>query len=216
MDWGKIKAVTFDVGGTLIKPWPSVGHVYASQAATHGVNASPDELNTRFSQAWKARRDFNYSRPEWFEIVRDTFGPVAERLPETFFPQIFDRFREADVWHVFEDVRPAIEHLARAGMRLGVISNWDDRLPPLLRTLGLHSNFDVIVVSCEVGVTKPHLQIFQTAAMRFGLRPDEILHIGDAPLEDVSGARAAGFHALHLDRKSGGTLRHLVTSGGSA
>ena len=32
---GHIQAVTFDVGGTLIRPWPSVGHVYAEVAARH-------------------------------------------------------------------------------------------------------------------------------------------------------------------------------------
>ena len=34
----EIKAVTFDVGGTLIRPWPSVGHVYAGPMATETVH----------------------------------------------------------------------------------------------------------------------------------------------------------------------------------
>ncbi len=39
IDRKRIRAVTFDVGGTLIEPWPSVGHVYAEVAARHGVAA---------------------------------------------------------------------------------------------------------------------------------------------------------------------------------
>ena len=41
-----IRAVTFDVGGTLIEPWPSVGHVYAEVAAQHGwAGLSIEALN---------------------------------------------------------------------------------------------------------------------------------------------------------------------------
>ena len=40
-------------------------------------------------------------------------------------------------------------------MKLGVISNWDDRLRPLLQVLGLEERFDSIVISCEVGDSKP-------------------------------------------------------------
>jgi len=35
--FGGIRAISFDVGGTLIRPWPSVGHVYAEVAAQQGV-----------------------------------------------------------------------------------------------------------------------------------------------------------------------------------
>jgi hypothetical protein len=37
-----IRAVTFDVGGTLIEPWPSVGRVYAEVAARHGVEVAAE------------------------------------------------------------------------------------------------------------------------------------------------------------------------------
>ena len=47
-----IKAITFDVGGTLIEPWPSVGHAYAEVAARHGVTVEPDEVTSRFVKAW--------------------------------------------------------------------------------------------------------------------------------------------------------------------
>ena len=47
-----IKAVTFDAGGTLIKPWPSVGHVYAEAAAGH-ARIAPERLNERFAAVWQ-------------------------------------------------------------------------------------------------------------------------------------------------------------------
>src|SRR6266542_882226 len=53
------QAVTFDVGGTLIEPWPSVGHVYADVAASHGLkDISADALNRQFAEAWRALKEF--------------------------------------------------------------------------------------------------------------------------------------------------------------
>ncbi len=69
-----IRAVTFDAGGTLIEVWPSVGQVYAEVATRHGVaDLSPDLLNRRFAAAWRAAKDFSYSRADWAALVDATF-----------------------------------------------------------------------------------------------------------------------------------------------
>ena len=58
----QVRAVTFDVGGTLIKPSPSVGHIYAEVAARHGrKKVSPETLNRRFAAAWKGLKSFNHT-----------------------------------------------------------------------------------------------------------------------------------------------------------
>ena len=198
----QIKAVTFDVGGTLIEPWPSVGHVYAKVAAEHGFkNVSPDMLNARFRAAWKARPGFAHSRAAWAELVDEVFaGLVPDRPSRTFFPGLYDRFAEPDAWRIFADVIPALETLASRGIRLAVISNWDERLPGLLRTLKLDHYFETLAVSYEVGFAKPSHVIFEHAALKLGLSINTILHIGDSPEMDVCGAKAAGAAAFELRR----------------
>ncbi|HVR35701.1 MAG TPA: HAD family hydrolase, partial [Methylomirabilota bacterium] len=58
-----IQAITFDVGGTLIQPYPSVGHLYAGIAERRtGQVFQPERLNRRFAAAWKARGEFQYTR----------------------------------------------------------------------------------------------------------------------------------------------------------
>ena len=47
--------VSLDVGGTLIQPWPSVGHVYAEVGERFGLKREPDELTSGFMQ--DGRRD---------------------------------------------------------------------------------------------------------------------------------------------------------------
>ena len=189
----RIKAITFDVGGTLIEPWPSVGHVYAEVAARFGVNGiAPGWLTENFRRVWKTRAAFDYSRESWFAIVRETFGEHAAKLPPEYFPAVFNRFAEADTWRIYDDVLPALETLARRGVKLGVISNWDGRLRPLLASLNLSRHFSSLVISCEVGATKPDSRLFACAAREFGVTPGEMLHVGDSMTMDVCGAEAFG------------------------
>src|SRR3954452_20692596 len=101
----EIKAVTFDVGGTLIEPRPSVGHIYAEVAEGYGLHSAPDELNQRFRAAWRAKRNLRPSRAQSAAIVRATCGPDA---CDTFFPELYERCASAKVWRVFDDVRPAL------------------------------------------------------------------------------------------------------------
>ena len=193
------------MGGTLLKPWPSVGDVYAGVAARHGnTQIQPAALNQRFGRAWRARKQFNHSRDEWAALVDDTFAGLLERPPsETFFPELYDRFAEPEAWQYFEDVKPALDALAARGINLAIISNWDERLRPLLARLDLAKYFDAIIISCEVGFAKPSPVIFEHAAKKMGLAPPEfILHVGDSEEHDAQGALGAGFQARLLEREA--------------
>ena len=197
-----IQAVTFDAGGTLIQPWPSVGDVYAEVAALHGEkNVSPEKLNKKFATAWRAKKNFQHTHKDWADLVDQTFaGLCASRPSQTFFPAIYQRFAEVGAWRMYDDVLPALDALASKDIPLAVISNWDARLKPLLEQFRLDRYFEIIVVSCEVGFAKPSPVIFEHAAKKLGIAPEHLLHVGDSAKEDVAGARAAGIGALLIDR----------------
>jgi putative hydrolase of the HAD superfamily len=210
-----IQAVTFDVGGTLIKPWPSVGQVYAEVAAKHGAGEiSPAILGERFDAAWRGLEQFHHGRDEWSALVDRVFEGLTARPPsESFFPELFELFGEPGAWRIFEDVKPAIDALASQGINLGVISNWDDRLQPLLERLGLRKYFETVVISYEIGFSKPSPVIFEHAARKLGLAPEFILHVGDDPGDDLGGAEAAGFQARLIERGGAagpGRIRSLL------
>jgi putative hydrolase of the HAD superfamily len=197
-----IQAVTFDVGGTLIECWPSVGHVYAEVAARHTARKfSPTVLNRRFAAAWRAQKSFEHTRADWAALVDATFDGLVSAPPsQTFFEELYGRFSQPEAWHIFEDVLPALETLSARGLKLGIISNWDERLIPLLRKLGLAQRFETIVVSCEIAASKPSPLIFREAAQRLSVPPASILHVGDSPDADAAGAIAAGLQAVLLQR----------------
>lgn len=210
-----IRAVTFDVGGTLIECWPSVGHVYAEVAAMHGHGLiSAELLNRNFKRAWQRFKDFRHTASQWSEIVDQTFHGSIDPLPSrSFFPELFERFSEPDAWRIFADVVPALKALRSQGLKLGIISNWDERLRPLLRKLALDSHFEIISVSCELGACKPNRVLFESTCAALGAEPAQTLHVGDSIEMDVRGAEAAGLRALWLRRgarrSSAGVIRSL-------
>jgi putative hydrolase of the HAD superfamily len=213
MNPSEIRGITFDVGGTLIEPWPSVGHVYAEVAARHGwKDIPPDALNAKFRSAWKTCADFNYTKAGWENLVNQTFAGLGPG-PVSFFPELYERFAEPEVWRVYNDVRATLAELRSRGLRLGVISNWDERLPQLLRRLDLEDCFDSFAISCEVGAVKPSAVIFARSSAGLGLPPGSLLHVGDSRELDVHGAKAAGFRAVRIERGEGvvpaGEIRSL-------
>jgi putative hydrolase of the HAD superfamily len=209
----EIQAVTFDVGGTLIEPWPSVGQVYAAIAARHGLHVSAPALNREFATAWGALNIFHYTLSEWADLVDKTFrGATDKPLPPKLFAELYSHFGLAQTWHIFDDVLPALEQLASRGVKLGIISNWDERLRPLLRELKLHDYFETIIISSEIGFTKPSPVIFEMAAEKLALPPAAILHVGDSMEADFEGARSASLHGLLLRRGVDSVDDHEIKS----
>ena len=196
-----IEAVTFDAGGTLIEPWPSVGEVYASVARDFGVDCSAARLNAQFVNAWTTRSGFKYSRDEWHDVVRHSFLGISD-VSSQLFDAIYARFSESDAWLIYDDVIPALQSLESTGLKLAIISNWDDRLIPLLEKLGLATYFHEIVVSATHGTHKPDAAIFEYAAEKLDVPLKRLLHVGDSAREDVQGALNAGASALRI-RRSG-------------
>jgi len=142
----------------------------------------------------------------WFRFAKATIER-ASPLPveDGFVREALDRlgraFRERGAWTVYADVVPALGELRAAGVRLGVVSNWDSRLPRLLDDLGLAPFFDAVAVSHLEGVEKPDPELFHRVLRRLHARPDGALHVGDVPEVDLDGARAAGLDAALVDRR---------------
>ena len=163
-------------------------------------------MNRQFAAAWKRKRNFGHSMSDWSDLVDETFAGLVPQAPSrVFFPELYDLFAQADAWRVFDDVRPTLEALRARGLKLAALSNWDERLRPLLRALDLDGFFEFIVISREAGFAKPDPALFRLASYRLQIPAHEILHVGDSQTEDCEGARAAGFQSRLL-RRSGSAL----------
>lgn len=200
MSGGGRRAIFFDVGGTLIRPHPSVGAVYASVARRHGIERTADEMEGAFRQSWAAlkRPGLTVSRKEWW---RELVFRVLGQENEACFEELYGAFARPDVWQVFPEVEDTLREARTRGLHVGVLSNWDERLRGLLDGLGLARHFDSMTVSCEVGVEKPAAEIFLAALRAAAIGAERAVHVGDSYEEDVRGAEAVGMSAVLVDRQ---------------
>jgi putative hydrolase of the HAD superfamily len=209
--------VLFDVGDTLIGPRQSYGAVYSEVLARLGLALPAEDLDNSIRQtAIELRRQippgtdrFSYfpgGEPEfWMRFARSSIGlaagrPIEEAFARSVLGELREVFREPTVWQVFDDVRPTLIQLVAQGCRLGVVSNWDSRLPGLLERLDLARYFEVIGVSRLEGVEKPDPVFFLRVLERLGGSAELALHVGNHPDEDLAGAGAAGIDGLLVDR----------------
>ncbi len=210
-----IRAVFFDVGGTLIEPWPSVGAVYARVGKRFGIRASAGAMEQAFRSAWKELKNgaVTTSDREWWRALVQRAVPQA---PAGYFEALYEEFARPSAWRVYPDVVETLDALRGRGLHVGIISNWDERLRLLLERLELSRYFDSMTISCEVGAEKPAAAIFRAALAAARVVPADALHVGDSEEEDRQGAEAVGMRAMWVRRNAGDGLAEVISELASA
>jgi REG-2-like HAD superfamily hydrolase len=208
-----IQAVTFDVTNTLLH-CPRLGEIYSEVLARHGIEVEPREARRLIGVVWQELacaaepgRDRFTAHPEgargWWRWFLTRFCEHLDAPPPSPFAaaELYHRFAQRESWEIYPEVTSILDQLRARQVLLGVVSNWDHRLPALLADLGLAHRFDAVVYSSAAGMEKPDPRIFQQAIAALGLGPAAaVLHVGDHQIEDVEGAVAAGMRALLIRR----------------
>ena len=203
-----IQAITFDAGGTLLYPHPSVGEIYADVMARHGLRHDPARLQDAFTDAWSRaqRSEDDHSVSEnsewhfWRRLVSEVLVELGQ--PDDFdamFEDLWYSFGDHGHWRLHDGARELLNSLRAANYRLAILSNWDSRLRTILEGMELDSIFDAIVISSEIGHEKPATEIFRYTERALDLPPESILHVGDSVLHDIEGAQAAGWKAVYIN-----------------
>ena len=98
--------------------------------------------------------------------------------------------------HLHNEILPMLSLLKEKGMLVGLISNCYEREAKVIRESELFPFFDGAYLSCELGVAKPNVAIFETCMKEFGVKPEECLYIGDGGSRELETATALGMKAL--------------------
>ena len=104
-----------------------------------------------------------------------------------------------------------LETLKNKGYRLFAASNSFGHLQrSRLEQAGILHYFEDTFISMDIGYDKPDIRFYQEALRRAGLKPGEVLMIGDSMTTDIEGAKNAGMHALFFDRRNNASLLELI------
>ncbi|ESP04369.1 hypothetical protein LOTGIDRAFT_136305 [Lottia gigantea] len=209
MAHGKIKLITFDVTKTLCKISRTVGNHYSEIGAMYGVKADETVLNdafkTLYSEHWKASPNFGVqdnSTPFkwWGSLVKDCFKQAGVINEDTKLTQISNHlylyFSTDKAWQVLPHVKDGLDQMKKLDVKIGAISNADERLHKILRHLALQHYFDFVLASSDVGVAKPDPGIFTKALELAGITADQAVHVGDHVQNDYLGSREVGWQSF--------------------
>jgi putative hydrolase of the HAD superfamily len=99
--------------------------------------------------------------------------------------------------HVHPDALALLDGVRGRGLRCALAANTFDP-PELFRAdlvaQGIAGRMDAIVLSCELGLRKPHPAVYAAVAAALDLDPADVLFVGDRLRDDVLGPAAAGMH----------------------
>lgn len=182
-----IRAVLFDLDGTLIDSAPDLGAAADKMRMDRGMPSLPAALYRPMAGAG-ARGMLGVA----FGITPD--APEFALLREEFYVNYETRMVAGTV--IFEGVRQLIDGLRERGLHWGVVTNKSARFTePLTRAIPLFASAGAIVSGDTTPFAKPHPEPLFEAARRIGVDPALCIYVGDDERDIVAG-HAAGMRTV--------------------
>lgn len=191
----RVRAVTLDAYGTLLRN-EDLMVIPRRIAADHGLSVGVDDVWRLWSDLY-----FEATQATPFRTLREIEGHILERVlrafgvaadPTPYVDLFFDVTTRVEL---YPEVPAALAALGR--LPAGIVSNADHEHRAAW-SFDLPVQF--ILLSETIRAYKPSPLVFAHALKELGLRPDEVLHVGDSDVDDVKGAREAGLRVAWVNR----------------
>lgn len=208
-----IKAILFDLDGTLRHHLPDSGEVFMNYAASLGLQIDSETRQQvlrwehyYFANSPELQADnkiFSEKNAFWQNFSRHRLlllgceSAQAESLAAQCSAHMRDSHKP-QVW-VPQEVPALLAMLNEAGFILGIVSNRHEPYEEQIREMGLREHFDFLLAAGEVDSFKPDAGIFLAALERAGTSASETLFVGDNYYADVVGAQRAGLRPVLYD-----------------
>ncbi|MBK6615608.1 HAD-IA family hydrolase [Ottowia sp.] len=203
LDVARIRAITLDLDDTLWPVWPTIERAEGALAGWLATHAPATAAMFGDAQALRAvraqveaqrpdlRHDLSGLRRESIRLALTQAGddPLLARPAFDFF------FAERQRVDLFDDALAALDFLA-ARYPVVAVSNGNADV----HRIGIGRYFKASLSATQVGIAKPDARIFHAGAQAAGAAPGEVLHVGDDPHLDGTGALAAGMQMAWINR----------------
>jgi len=185
----RVKAVIFDLDGTLVDTVDLLSEAWSKAAGLMGISIDPGDVEEYVGLAG----------PEIsLKITGGDEAKAAElrRLKDKIYDSEYTgRIR------LFEDVEPFLRILREKGVKTAVASSQTTRrLKKYLSLLGVLKIFDALVGSDTVARRKPAPDVFLKAAELLEVKPEECFAVGDTCF-DCESAKSAGMRFILVSRR---------------
>ena len=199
-----IRAVLFDLDGTLIDSAPDLGDAADKMRTDRGLPSLPEEMYRPMAGAG-ARG-----------MLKVAFGITPEHADyNAMREEFFVNYEHAMTvrTYVFDGVQEVIESLRQRDLLWGVVTNKMARFTdPLTQAMPLFATASTIVSGDTTPHAKPHPEPMFEAARRLGLAPELCLYVGDDERDIVAG-RAAGMRTVAASYGYLGEKTNIVSWG---
>ena len=219
----KPKLILFDLGSTLVYfqgNWDRV----ITEAIEHlgqtvislGYPVNHDELCAQYSTALRKyyiERDIDNIEYTTTALLNQVLNDQFQvNLSTDELELALDAFynHTGSHWKIDSEAIPTLEHLKQSGYHLGLISNasYARDVYNQLSSTGLISFFELILISAEVGLRKPHPAIFEKALEHFNVMPSQAMMVGDTLNADIIGSRRVGIQNVWVARWASAPSTH--------
>ena len=214
-DMRNIKAILFDVYGTLATWSPDRYVIHSRAASQFGIKVTKEGIDAGYAVAEAYMTHENTKTPirKMTMTERDQFFAKFEQLVLQGCGIEVDLELANKIWQavaeqeyemvLYDDVLSNLDDLRASGYVVGIVSNVPSNGSELSAQLGLSGSIDFAVTSSEVGCEKPDPRIFAEALRRANDTPaHSAIMVGDQLESDINGAIGAGIHPVLLDRNN--------------
>jgi len=198
-----IKVLSFDLDDTLWPCFPTISH--AENLLYQWLSDHVPEITESYDmQQLRAMRgellkrnpdlahDLSRLRIRSFQLLAEEFALSEDWIEPAF--EVFYSARQQVT--LFDDVKPVLDGLARSYQLVSLTNGNADTVKT-----GVDHWFDHSLNSASIGKLKSEPDIYQEIQKLTDIKAHQMVHIGDDPQHDVSGAKAAGAHAIWLNRQ---------------
>jgi len=208
-----IRAIIFDLDGTLRINRPAINKTFFRFAEELGLPSSPSQQRSaaQWAHYYWAQSDTLASDLEalgrddegfWSNYVKRNLVALGcpEELVDALAPQMRDKMKNQNFDSCMSaDVPATLQILRETGYTIGLVSNRRRPIVEELEVLGLSPYLDFSYVAGEVDVWKPNPQIFDRAIAESGFSSEEMIYVGDNYYADIVGAQRAGLTPILID-----------------
>ncbi len=186
----KIKAIIFDLWGTLAYTEPHIGQYI--ETINKLIGKEHIELFTKLRREWYKK---NVSSDDFFSdlITKTNLDPSKKNnLIESWEEQ-------AKHANLFPETLEVLKELKDKGLKLALITNTTPITELAIKKLDINHFFDCILYSFKEGVTKPNKILFEKALKDLNVKTEEVIVVGDQLDTDKVGADSINAEFLLID-----------------